>query len=631
MVFIKARPCMARFKLRIAISKHREFVAEVLNRTGIPLRQGMFELHQHNSLLSVEDSIEFLDNWKKLRHNNTLNNLSDKEAWIVSQYHLLLAFPFLSAWEQAEILLSDEMDDGILLNMRRVLKPLKEEEFDRLLSGACSENDEQKQWILLMIANYTSVLLSSYAKGVIEKLFLSESKRVRAQAMGIIANSDDEDLLSRFAASDWSAMDIDAEEDSAEAIDGSMAILKAATKGIVAHDNTLKRISPRLYGKAAKMLDLSTVRELAKRIDASINHALELNDDIAVPDIELQIHSSEPIEKSMYNVKERQSESSDLKQKFEGFLESKEDFEQRQRRTHEAFLNFKNNLAREKALIILNYISLEEFKKMVEADDVLANRWFHLFLSISEEKLSKVYNIAYLLVHAFAINFPDKAKDLFSRLERSKPLVRFTFYGTGIQLDATAIWAGERNDAIDKFRFERLDYARNDYELFLEVLAALRNDQQELLKEYIEEKLNKEEPVEICRGIMVAGFSDHDEYNDRVLKRYESSSGMIGNAQKAAKYAYERNVWARYWFEKMCQTDCNSDFWRYSVLFLKIVDERFVVWNKSYNKEKTLFLEFWPSVSDDKIRHRFEKWRKKRKDKLFGDNAPAPIFLSGVL
>ena len=155
------------------------------------------------------------------------------------------------------------------------------------------------------------------------------------------------------------------------------------------------------------------------------------------------------------------------------------------------------------------------------------------------------------------------------------------------------------------------------------------NGQQELLTAYIGAKLRKDEPAVVSRGIMVAGFSDQSEFNNEILKRYEGSAGLIGTAQKAAKYAYERNVWARHWFEMMCQTGKNTDFWRYALLFSKIVDGRFAVWRSSYAQKGSPIKSFGPAV-DGWLKNRFVRWENHRKKKLFGSDAPASIFLEGA-
>lgn len=626
--FVMARPGIARFKPEVAVAKHREFAADVLSRTGFPLRQGLFELRQHNALLTIKEARELIKKRDEAKTAGTADGLSERDAWIVSQYHLLLAFPFLSAREQAEILLSNEADENILLDLVEFAKPLSEREFESLLRTACGEDNERKQYFLLGLAKYTSVQLSTDARTHIATLFRSESERVRAQALGVIAQSGDKEMLSQVAESDWNAADTDKENDF-EVWYGSAALLEAAARGLIAHDEALDRISARLYGRAAAMLDVDTVREIAHRIDASINQAAGLVGDLVAPDIELQVHPSATYEPSRFSVSERSSEVKDIKGAMKRWSESNEAFEQRQRRNYDAFLQFKANLTQTKACIILDNISLEEFATVVATAEEFTDRWHGLFMSIAEPKLPAVHNLVLLLAHALVRKAPGKAEELFRRVKDSKPLVRFIFGGAGVQLDAMATWAGVRSPILDELRFARLDRVGTDHDLSLEVLAALLNGQQELLTAYIEAKLRKEEPAEISRGIMVAGFSDQTEFNDEILKRYECSAGLIGSAQKAAKYAYERNVWARHWFEKMCQTDENSDFWCYAVLFSKIVDGRFAVWRPNYAQKGSSIQSFGPSV-DSRLKSRFARWENHRNKKLFGSDAPAPIFLKGA-
>lgn len=623
--FDMARPGIARFKPEIGVAKHKEFVADVLSRAGLPLELGLLGLRQHNALLTIKEARKLVKKWDEAKAVRSLSGLSEHVAWYVSQHHLLLAFPFLSAREQAEILLLTEEGKNILQDLMNLAKPLSEKEFESLLETAYSQNNEHRLYLLLGLAKYTSVQLSVDARTRIAALFRSESERVRGQALGVIAQSDDEKLLNQVAESDWKATDTET-ENSFEVWYGSVALLKAAVKGLMAHDKVLDRISARLYGRAATMLDIDAVRAIARRIDASINQAAGLKADLVAPDIGIHVHPSTPYEPIRFSVSERLSEAKDIKEAVERLSESEEAFEQRQRHSRDAFLEFKAKLTQAKARIILDHLSLREFATVVAAAQEIADRWHGLFMSIAEAKLPAVHNLVLLLAHAFGTKSPYKAKELFRRIKESKPLVRFTFGKAGVQLDAMATWAGVRSPVLDNLRFARLDRAGTDHDLSIEVLAALLNGQQELLTEYIEAKFHKEEPFEISRGIMVAGFSDQSEYNDEILKRYEGSSGLVGSAQKAAKYAYERNIWTRHWFEMLCQTDENTDFWCYAVLFLKIVDGRFSVWHSKYARKGSPIQSFRHAVEGG-IKNRFAQWEEHRKKKLFGSDAPASIFL----
>lgn len=624
--FIMARPGVARFKPKFAIEKHREFVMDVLSREGFPLRQGLLELRNHNALLTKKEAKLFAKKGMKYRTLTCKSSLSEQDAWIISQYCLLMAFPFLTAWEQAKILLSNKKDQDILLDLLYLAKPLGENEFETLLKRSCREGNKYKQYLLLTLAKYHFVQISKDTRKKIATLFHSESKIVHVQALSTIAKSDNEELLRLVVNSGWKANNIEIENDFEEWY-GSLALLKAASKGLIVHSEVLERISTQLYGRAVLVLERDIVREIARRINASINKVIDLDDDFIVPDIEIQLHPSNFSEPSRFNVNERLSKTNNLKEKIMRLSENNKAFEQRQIHCNDVFLEFKANLTKLKARIVIDYLSLEEFENLIAKAEGFADRWYNLFMNINESKLSSVYNLVLLLAHALGGKEPKKAEELFCRLKTSKPLVKFSFSRAGVQLDSMATWAGIRNPILDKLRFTRLNRASTDHDLFLEVLAAQLNGQQELLTKYIKEKLCKEEPAEISRGLMVAGFSNQSEFNDVILKKYESSAGLIKSAQKAAKHAYERNIWAQHWFEEMCKTNNNAEFWRYSILFLKIVDGRFEIRHSKY-EEKGKSIQAFELSLNNRLKNRFEKWKNYRNKMLFGLDAPAQIFLT---
>jgi hypothetical protein len=587
----------------------------------------LFELHQHNALLTVNEAHALLRKWEDVKSAGTADNLSAKDRWIVSQYLLLLAFPFFSAREQADILLSNETDEDVLLDLVLQAKQLGEAEYETLLRAACSEESERKQYFLLALGNCASVQMSRDARTHIAALVWSESEHVRAQALRAIAQSGDEWLLGQVVESNWNATDAES-ENGVEVWYGSAALLEAAARGLIPHGKAVDRISPRLYGRAVAMLDEDAVHEIVRRIDASIHQAAGLGDGLVAPDIELQVYPSAPYEPSRFSVNERPSDAKGINEAMSRLSESNEAFEERQTRNIDSFREFKANLTRAKASIILDYLSLDEFGNVVAAAGELADRWYSLFLSIAEARLPAVHNLLLLLAHALGRKAPDKAEELFRRVRKSAPLVRFTFGRAGVHLDAMAVWAGDRSPVLDRLRLQRLDRMGTDHDLSLEVLTALLNGQQELLTVYIQEKVSMEQPSEICRGIMVAGYSDKSEFNDEILRRYEGSGGLIANAQKAAKYAYQRNVWARHWFEKMCQTDENTDFWRYAILLSKIVDGRFTIWREDY-AQKGNSIQSFGSATVGKLDNRLARWEDHRNRKLFGSDVPAPIFIDG--
>lgn len=624
--FAMARQGIVRFEPQVGIEKHREFIANVLVRNGFPLRQGIFEMRDHNALVTRDHVERLVERVMAGTAGGADESLSETDRWVVAQYHLLLAFPFLSANEQIVAILSEHVGDKILVELLDLAKPLDEERFEAMLEKAIREDDERLQFIALAFGRSTATPVSTNARTQLPALAQSASERVRAQALGLIASISDEPAIHAVVKSGWRAT-VATRDNGHEMWYGSCVILEAAARGVIPHDEALYRITPELYGRVAKRLGGDAARNVALLIDASIRRATNLVLDIAVPDIELAQRAGDGVEPPRYSAAEKPNAPSDLKETLRQLAESNEAFEERQKRIQEAFEAFRATLTKENANIVLDRLQLSEFEAIVAADPKRAERWFDLFMDLPMPHRAAIHNLGLLLAYALADRNPDQAVQLFTALADSEPFVRWTFGRAGITLEAMALWSAKDNPALEGLRFGRLDRAGNDDELAVEVLAALWNGKQRLLMAYIDARLQTGQPAEIARALMVAGFSDHNEFNDGVLGRYRGTRGFIGKAQSAAMYAYERNTWSEHWLRQMRETEKPEDFWRYSVLFEKIVDGRSDVSQPSGPDHGEPFRMFWPSV-ESRLKHRCEKWRDERKKKLFGDDAPSKAFLS---
>lgn len=622
--FEMMRPGMARFERWAAVRKHRHFIADVLGREGFPLRQGVLELHNNNALLTRKDALALVSMVGKTGAAAD-EALGEQDRWIVSQYRQLLAFPLMSADEQVQTLLSDDPEGRMLIALGAVAKPLDTRAFAARLEKACREQDENAQFRLLAHHTGTKVAISVKARRRLAELLHSASKHVRMQALALVARCNDRKLISIVADSAWSAETTE-KDDRFEAWYGSLVVIEAARRGLVSPEDALNRISQSLHGRAARILGTDAARRVAQRIDASIRRAAGLTNELAIADFELPVLADDDLEPSRYRASEKEDPLADPLAAFKRFAESADEYDERQRRLWEAFESFKATLIRGKAGLILDRLDTADFDAIAAADEALAARWYELFMSLRPERLPGVHNLCLLLAHALAVCEPDKAAALFRHVQRSQPFVRLTFGYAGIPLDAMTVWSAADGDALNDLRFERLDAAGNDHELALEVMAALWNKKEHVLKRYMEKRIAMEEPAATARAIMVAGFSDRNTASDRILAHYRGTAGLIGQAQQAAAYAYERNAWAAHWFEKMYKSERAVDFWWSSVLFAKVVDGRFHTWHAHRTAPGEPFRLFWPSV-ESMLHNRFKKRRSDREKKLFGGDAPERVFL----
>lgn len=105
--------------------------------------------------------------------------------------------------------------------------------------------------------------------------------------------------------------------------------------------------------------------------------------------------------------------------------------------------------------------------------------------------------------------------------------------------------------------------------------AAFASGMSRQVNEFIDLRIVSGLPSGLARALMVAGFSDSNNHAFETLQRFSNDKGLLGAAGKVAQFAYEGNVWARDWYERMRMAKSNEEFWSSSVLLEKIVDSRY--------------------------------------------------------
>ena len=506
-------------------------------------------------------------------------------------------------------------------------KPLDTKAFMSRFSLACEKGDEVQLDILANFERETNSLPPVEAVPLVEELLDNCSERIRVQLLGLVVKLDDNSLIRKVVNSQWANFS-ENDRSSWEDWFGTYLLIKAVNLGLIGIDEALDRSSYAQYHLGASLLDPQYRGEVVKRVAVSICKLLDLSEDYVFPDVEMNLESEHDMQRVYYSLHDKDPAANDLHGFFERFNESIEDFNKRQHELKESFDKFRKELTSAQAMIILERFRLKDFKALVEADKDIALKWYDQLMPLSGTKTRLAYNLIVSLAYSFmGCKEEEKGLALFRKVRFQAPVIHFTYGRAQVELDAMALWSAPENTALKTILVNRLDGALNDHALALEVLAAEWNGKSSLIEQYIRDKLSRAESSEITRGIMVAGFSDSDSFDDLVSRQYAESAGFIRQAYEAAKYAYERNRWARHWYKMMCDTVEATDFWRYSQLLTKIVDGRFEIWRNEVEEKGRPMLLFWPSISQ-KVSNRIKKWEQKRKDKLFGERAPMPIFVS---
>ena len=320
----------------------------------------------------------------------------------------LLAFPHLTAKEQLATLLSQPQDDDILLELTDLVKPLDEETFETHLQRACDNKDECAQFLILIFGGSADTRISEGARKHLGNLVRSDSERVRAQALRLIARCGDNHLIAKVLQSGWNGAQVQTDA-SYEAWYGSVVILEASARNMIPYDQALERIAPQLYGQAAKVLKADAGKYIAEHIGASILRAINLTIDDVIPDIEITVPGEDRNGPTMYDASEKPSNSDDPLETCKRFSESEKDFEERQTRVRKAFEAFKDKLTQANAQIILDALRIDEFDAIASVDWKLTDRWYELLVNLPATKLSRVYNLGYLLAHALCARCPGQS------------------------------------------------------------------------------------------------------------------------------------------------------------------------------------------------------------------------------
>ncbi len=615
---------LARFEPSAAISGLRKLASDILTREGEGFRFGVFFLEDHTAALDDDTARRFVPKAPDIGARALAMDDKHKQAWIASQYALLIAFPHMSGDEQLEALVAHPRDDNVLLELGDAMRPCDSDRFRIELQRALDNNDTSVQFKLLTFARCNGMELDDLTKSLVTRLVISPSPMVRLCTLGLILRLQDIGLLEAVVASGWSASALHIAEHRFEIWYGSRVLVQASAHGLLLDEECLNRIAVNAYPDFAQARGPEGTALVAKRLDAAIERASRYGTELNLPDIEVKL---EPLDRPVgYYLRDKPNPLETQIEKLKRFSEEAESFYERQDRNHTIFKEFEHDLTQAGAELLIESVTENLISAIAAIDLPLVEKWYRLFMSMDSKMLAQMHNVATLVAEAMSRHDPVAGAELFQRLIDVPPMVRVTFGPAGLDLCTASLWSAGDGDAMQSLRFQRLDKAPNDDAIAAEVLAALRAGKEDILRDYVADRIARPEPPYVARAIMVAGFSNLPDWAVQAVARFEDSHGFVGEAYDAAKYAMDRSKWCVHWTELLANATTEIELWRYAVILSKIADGRF-----RYPPQVTLnggsLLARYASSVEDLIEARIKKWRNKRSKTLFGMDAPQIVFL----
>lgn len=615
-----ARPGLARFAPAAAIELHQRLARSLSDRLPLNARLALSELRSQSAIIDAVGlaALEALAIQHTKPYDGTTRD--DREDWLVSQFALQILLPHLDGEQQVALLDRLPPHGGPLLDLLHVFQPSSPVSADRLLAKAVRSGERARILMALLYLQGTGVEIGQPSRQTVAKLMFAEDIAIRGAAMAVALVLDDRALIKNLVEHDWSAASLDPKQHFYEIWYGSHLLIRAVKLGLLDSGELLERISPKLFGAAVPVLPPDA---LATWLHQAMKRLIAQPIAVRPPIVEQEVPEA-PETPGYLSLVETTQESEGPEAFFKRLSETSEEFDARQSAGWRAFRKFEQALTEEQARLAIENIGLETVETFTRTAPESASELATAIVEQSPGKMEAVVNFGLMLARCLSFENPLLAVELFSRLSAESPFVRLVFGPARVSLEAICVWGSSDCPEIQALRSSRLDSASNDQELAQEVLAALGQGKARILEEYAQRKLDAEVPAEVARGLMTLGFGDISSAAELVFQRYKHAKGFIGKAASTARYAYDRNCWARHWFTQMASAGGGEAFWRASVQFLKIVDGRVVIWAKNIERSDVA-QRFAPLLKSDR-KHRIEKWKSKREKTLFGSKVPAEAY-----
>ncbi|MFS2135780.1 hypothetical protein [Duganella sp. Dugasp56] len=613
--FAKAATGICRFMPELALKKYQELIADVMTRKSLPLRQGVQPLLAASAL--IEPSLVPALTKLAIECSESENSLglNTQDAPFVQHYATEAVLPHLDGNEQFAFF-QKCANTGIARRSVEMLNAAEEGFIERDWKGIEDGGHTTKLCNALLFIAYSHTSLPRAFKESLPRLVRHSDWLIRAHALAAVARTEDPRLVQIVVDSDWSASALHNRRQALEEHAGSRVLAAACRLGMIEPNDALERMALSSYGLIARC-GAEGISAVAAAVAGALQRVLCLNytpnlsaiEEREVKDFDLLppvLSSRIPNERSR-NPLEPMTDD-----------ENEKACDAWQSAAWTSYFALESQLSDDDARLALDHLSQDCVEAIVLADPVAAETWLGWIGGAGPTQQRLIAHFWQQLVMGFAHVRKD-AKPLLA-LVHHQPLTKVVRSYHGISVFTWLLWRSADLLDVSQICFDRLNVAQSDTEIAYEVYAAESAEKGRALDDYIALQLAVGEPVNLCRALTVAGFRDECPQSVRLLEQYAEATGMVGEAREAAWQAYQRNRWARHWFDLMQRAPSKEAFWRQSRLFLKIADARYQMWPLNSDAASP-FARFFVTLHAE-LNDRLEKWSRSRRDKLYGQKRP---------
>jgi hypothetical protein len=613
-------PALARFQSDVVIAKLRAYACDLANRTGETARFLGFGLPAFSAILTSVEIAIIRSAYSAIVQAADLSKSRDDG--FGAQNVLLALLPHLSAKEQLDALLELPEDASETLRLRDHFKSLEPDCLARRLLEAEASSVALRR--VLFFASSSPKELTAEARDIVQRAFVHHNFVVRLLAFEVAAVTRDPVLLAALARSSWSALDTAAMN--TESFYGSKALAQASAE--FQSPETLMRMSLGWQTAVVDRWNEACLKQYADILVQQIQNTLALPRDTA-PDMAVDQHLETPEQPNRFpylDAHPAPKRNEDMRDVLRRMSEGEEEFQAQQVRQREAIKAYLQQLKVHGADRLVDAAYIGGLRAIMRRAPQDFEELLSLFRSASAKQLPQLCNIIACAAVAVSDTAPETAAELLMKIAKVAPDITLIIGGAEQPFHRLAYWLGAESGTTSSLRRAAMQSAATDAGLFREALAAGYADKQPELIARAKELAATGHPASVARGLMLAGYADVNHDTMSLFNDDRFQAGFLGQVVAKARYAYERNVWARHWYDKACRADNLDDWWRISELMIRASDGRFVLWyrpNENFRPPHRPFADF----AFDRMKKRAKKVFSKREKTLFGLTPPSQDML----
>ncbi|MEZ0222815.1 MAG: hypothetical protein ACAH22_21195 [Tardiphaga sp.] len=613
-------PGLARFEPRAIVSLLRAVARTIETRRDLALRQLSWHLPRLSPLFDPDTLASVLAGYKRLVAQPSLLAVGDHSH--VAGSVLLSLLPHYPAVEQLRLYLELPEEVADWYAFRDVFVPLTSSELEAALEDAEADVSRFKRTLFFVSAHRHD--LTDRGRSVLARALEHSDPIVVTYAsdLAYVARDDalDEQVI---AAARRRGVGVDVCE---EAFWRARAVA-AAVVSLQRHGDA-PLVAPRFLGFVANQLGGTLERKVVDEVGNTFERLLApiqtctpklgrlfLEVDRSGQDTCRRVddHADEEEVGSIDLLRARAAEMAEPRQGIDTYAE-------RQKALHDEADAYLAGLRAEKAGALARETDPELLEKMLALEPDKALAFAERILGETDQvRLSHVRNLALGLGKALSITNPNRAAALLAHLWGVESPVTIECGDARIPQHIDALFAGPDVQPLSELRQRVLERAATDAALEMLIFAAEKAGHTLWLQAWIDCEAQSCVPGRVARALTVEGLRDFGAGPSLLLAR-DWGSGFLGHVAERARFAHDRNRWAKEWFLQAAEATDPVDFWRWGELAVGISDVRVFHWFR-----RDLAAPIMSSFGDElfkRARKVAEKRTKKRKDTLFGIKKP---------